>query len=255
MNEMQHTKESGTSTPSMALRSFGEQHISPTLRVLVLAPHPDDFDAIAVTLRYLHDQGNPIFVAVVSGSHSGVLDDFVGPDPETKREVREQEQRNSATFFGLPPENLAFLRLPEDDNGDPIEDDAAETAIRRHVDSVAPDLVFLPHGNDTNVGHQRTCTMFQRIAADISKPLTAYYIHDPKTRQICTDTYMAFGEEKAKWKGELLLHHESQHHRNLKLRGHGFDDRILKVNRAIAADLELAEPYAEAFETEHFNHN
>jgi len=32
-------------------------------RVLVLAPHPDDFDAIGVTLRFLHKRGNSIFVA------------------------------------------------------------------------------------------------------------------------------------------------------------------------------------------------
>ena len=45
-------------------------------RVLVLAPHPDDFDAIGVTLQYLHKQGNPIYLAVLSGSASGVLDSF-----------------------------------------------------------------------------------------------------------------------------------------------------------------------------------
>ena len=239
--------------PIQEIQPFREQRLSSALRVLVLAPHPDDFDAIAVTLRYLHSQGNPIFVAVVSGSYSGVLDSFVGPTPEAKRKAREQEQRNSAEFFGLPPENLVFLRLPEDGNGDPIEDDSNETAIRRHMNSVDPDLVFLPHGNDTNVGHQRTCAMFQRIAADASKPLMAYYIHDPKTRKINTDLYMGFGEEEAQWKGEVLLHHESQHHRNLELRGHGFDERILSVNRAIARELELSEPYAEAFETELFS--
>jgi len=232
--------------------SFGELCLSSGLRVLVLAPHPDDFDAIGVTLRRLHEQGNPIFVAVVSASVSGVLDDFVGPDPAAKQAAREVEQRDSVRFFGLPGDHLAFLRSREDKNGDPVEDEVSEAAIREHFASVNPDIVFLPHGNDTNVGHQRVCAMFRRIAVAADHPITAYYIRDPKTTGMRIDRYTGFGKEEARWKGELLLHHKSQHHRNLKIRNHGFDDRILDVNRSIAEDLRLAEPYAEAFETEEF---
>lgn len=64
--------------------------------------------------------------------------------------------------------------------------------------------------------------------------------------------WTAFDEEKAQWKRTLLLHHRSQEHRNRELRGAGFDDRLLNVNRAIAMDLDLNQPYAEAFETETF---
>ena len=45
---------------------------SPTLRLLVLAPHPDDFDAIAITLRYFQARGNEIHLAVLSGGSQGV---------------------------------------------------------------------------------------------------------------------------------------------------------------------------------------
>lgn len=34
------------------------------LDILVLAPHPDDFDAIALTLRHLHRHGHALHVAV-----------------------------------------------------------------------------------------------------------------------------------------------------------------------------------------------
>jgi LmbE family N-acetylglucosaminyl deacetylase len=226
--------------------------IASTDRVLVLAPHPDDFDAIGVTLRYLHTRGNPIFVAVVSGSMSGVLDDFCGSDPEKKRLVREKEQRDSVQFFGLPDSQLAFLRLPEDSTGDPLEDEHSETVIRQHIAEVRPDIVFLPHGNDTNVGHRRVYAIFRRIAVSSDCRLTAYYVRDPKTKKLRTDLYMGFDEDSADWKRRLLLHHRSQQDRNLKLRNHGFDDRILNVNSDIARDLAVSEPYAEAFEIEEF---
>lgn len=39
---------------------------SKALCLLVLAPHPDDFDAIGVTLRFLRENGNPLYVAVAT---------------------------------------------------------------------------------------------------------------------------------------------------------------------------------------------
>ena len=40
--------------------------------------------------------------------------------------------------------------------------------------------------------------------------------------------------------------------RNLATRGHGFDERVLTLNRRIAEDARLAAPYAEAFELERY---
>ena len=67
------------------------------------------------------------------------------------------------------------------------------------------------------------------------------------------DFYMPFGPDQANWKAELLRFHDSQHQRNLRTRGHGFDDRILEVNKKIARELSLEEEYAEAFELELHN--
>ncbi len=57
-----------------------------------------------------------------------------------------------------------------------------------------------------------------------------------------------FGAQEAERKAELLRCHRSQHERNLRVRGHGLDARILEVNRAIAAEAGLVEPFAEGFE-------
>jgi LmbE family N-acetylglucosaminyl deacetylase len=216
-----------------------------SLRLFVLAPHPDDFDAIGVTLRFFHRNGNPIHVAIVSGSASGVLDEFC-VEAAAKARAREQEQRDSIRYFGLPENHLTFLRLPEDAGGDPEESSANEAAIGRQLAAIRADIVFLPHGADTNRGHQRVYAMFRRVAPST----TAFLIRDPKTLEFRTDLYMPFGEDLAAWKRRLLLHHRSQEHRNRKLRGLGIDDRILDVNRRLAANLACGAQFAEAFQVE-----
>ena len=136
-----------------------------TLGLLVLAPHPDDFDAIGVSLRYFHDNGNPINLAVATSGASGVEDSFcLPPTREVKGKMREEEQRASCRFFGLPDENLAFLRLEEDQEGHPLEDKHNFLIIQDHFIKIRPDMVFIPHGEDTNPGHQRIHAMFRQVA-------------------------------------------------------------------------------------------
>jgi len=174
-------------TPPQAIPSLALPH---GLRILVLAPHPDDFDSIGVTLN-LFDQ---------------LLD-----NPE-----------NGATILAL-------------------------------MQTVSPDIVFLPHGNDTNHAHRAMYSLFNRAARRRGHPLAAFLNRDPKTIGMRADLYMPFGQEGADWKAKLLRFHHSQHQRNLRARGHGFDDRILDVNRTIARDLALPVEYAEAFELELYN--
>ncbi len=66
------------------------------------------------------------------------------------------------------------------------------------------------------------------------------------------DMVLGYGLEEAAWKGELLRFHRSQHRRNLNQRGHGFDERILSMDRQSAEVCSLDKPYAEAFEAEFF---
>ncbi len=217
--------------------------------VAVLAPHPDDFDAIGVTLRRLQAAGCELRVAVLCPAWSGVQDSFCDPPtPARKAEVREAEQRASCAFFGLAPECLAFLRLEEDATGVVAELPANRARVWEYLRATAPDWLFLAHPNDTNADHRRATGWVLEMLPALARPVTAFLVRDPKTVEMRTDAYTAFGEEDARWKAELLRCHRSQHQRNLNTRGHGFDERILAVNRAIAADLSLAEPYAEAFE-------
>ncbi|MFA6715095.1 MAG: PIG-L family deacetylase [Victivallaceae bacterium] len=225
--------------------TFKTSEIDKNAKVLVLAPHPDDFDAIAVTLKLFHDNGNHIELAVVSGAASGVEDAFCVKYPgESKAEIREREQLASCAFFGLPGDSVTFLHMKEDAEGAPEESSENIQILRNYIQNIKPDIVFMPHWNDTNAGHRRTYSMLRKIAGNF----TVYLNRDAKTIKMSEDIYTPFGENEAEWKAELLRCHESQHQRNLNTRGHGFDERVLQVNRRIAAESGCAAPYAEAFE-------
>jgi LmbE family N-acetylglucosaminyl deacetylase len=83
------------------------------MTALVLAPHPDDFDAIGVTLRHLNlkQAGHALHLAVLTQGANGVDDGLDGArTDEEKAALREAEQRASCGFLGLP-NACRFMRL------------------------------------------------------------------------------------------------------------------------------------------------
>jgi LmbE family N-acetylglucosaminyl deacetylase len=217
----------------------------PHARILVLAPHPDDFDAIGVTLRCLHEQRHGLHLAVLTGGANGVGG---SGSAEEKTALREAEQRASCRFFGLPAARCHFLRLWEN----PLAQDRDEARLGAHILALRPDLVFMPHGNDSNSTHRRTCQSFCAVAAGERLTLQACLNQDAKTLGMRSDLYTGFDNDLAQWKAQLLRHHRSQQQRNLRTRGIGFDARVLQLNRDAAAALGVAEPYAEVFELMRF---
>jgi LmbE family N-acetylglucosaminyl deacetylase len=226
-------------------RSLRELVLPAPLNIAVLAPHPDDFDAIGLTLRHLQAQGHAVHVAVLTSGANGVDDGFGGAHGEgPKAALREMEQRDSCAFFGLPAWHLAFLRLWTSEAA------AADDAIRlRDWLAARPvDLLFMPHGNDSNRTHRRTFEAVRAAAAALRLDAWALLNQDAKTLDMRVDLFLDFGDDEAAWKAQLLRHHRSQQERNLRTRGSGFDERVLAVNRQAAAALPTALPYAEAFE-------
>jgi LmbE family N-acetylglucosaminyl deacetylase len=226
--------------------------LPPSLTVAVLAPHPDDFDAIGITMRWFVRQGHQVHLAVLTTGASGVQEGWQGASTdEAKAALREAEQQASCRFFGLPAERLSFLRL-----WNRGADEAADRErLRAYLRNVQPDLVFMPHGNDGNRTHRKTCDTFRSIALQDGLTLWACLNRDAKTIAMRTDLVADFGEDEAGWKAELLRFHRSQHERNLGTRGIGFDERILQVNRESAADVAASHPFAEVFELERFGQN
>ncbi len=221
--------------------------------LLVLAPHPDDFDAIGATMRFFQTNGNRLYVAVATSGARGVEDTFCSPATlEAKTKIREQEQEASLQFFGLPKTHLTFLRLEEDAGGHLLENEANIHTLGRYLLSKRPVMVFLPHWQDTNRTHQQVYAMFRQVALVAGYPVATFLNRDPKTIKMRCDFYFGYGQDTAVWKAKLLRFHQSQHQRNLNRRGHGMDDRILRVDRHSAAACAAGAPYAEIFELELF---
>ena len=74
----------------------------------------------------------------------------------------------------------------------------------------------------------------------------ALLVRDPKNLGMRVDLLTMYDSEAANWKAGLLRCHRSQHERNLRSRGIGFDERILAPDRAAGATFGFAA--AESFE-------
>lgn len=233
---------------------FRKLKLSSNLRVAVLAPHPDDFDAIGITMRILQNNGNKINLAVLTSGAGGV--DNKGLTILEKSALREEEQKSSCNFFGLPPDCLTFLHLEEDAEHHIEVSERNLEHLKTFWVAHSPDIIFMPHGNDTNKEHKRTYLLFRKLMETLNRSIVALLSKDPKTIEMKHDLYTEFGDdEDAIWKAELLRHHKTQHERNLRTRQHGFDERILNLNRQIARESGLHEKFAEVFEIEWYPGN
>lgn len=238
-------------------------------KILVLGPHPDDPESVAITCRILMRSGCDIWYAIASMSPSGVEDEYAqrwqNRDSislkEIKSKIRQKEQTWAAEMFGLPPDRLGFLCIEE---GKKLDSRKNVTRIKDYLESVAPDMVIMPIGKDPNPTHAWVYRVFRKCAKDlalkIEKPIIALYNEDPKTIEIRKDLFVLFGEEGADWKRTLLRAHDSQQQRNIRRRGMGFDERILHMNHLsykclheIMPPAVLLAKYAEVFEIELFD--
>lgn len=250
--------------------AFSKKVRLPTFgRVLVLGPHPDDPECVAITCSLLKRSGCDIWYAIASMSPSGVEDDYAqrwqnGDSislKAMKSKIRQKEQTRAAEKFGLAKDRFVFLCIEEDEK---LESHENRARIKDYLESLAPDIVIMPIGRDSNPTHAWVYQVFREYAKDltakIEKPIIALYNEDPKTIEIRKDLFVIFGEEDALRKRGLLKTHDSQQQRNIHRRGFGFDERILQMNHlSYKGLLEISPPailsakYAEVFEIELFD--
>lgn len=213
------------------------------IRVLVLAPHSDDFDAMAITMKNLQ-QANAVIKLNVLSLDSGVEPDFEPQTPQA--EIRKREQLESLAFFGFDEKMVTFTETACDQTGQTEYHPENREIIKELVTDFMPNIIFTTHQSDDNSAHKSVAKMLYEC--NINKETLIFHIQDPKTREIRPDAFTPFNEEQAIWKAELLRHHKSQHSRNLNTRGFGFDRRVIDVNRQNAMKMNLKCNYVELFE-------
>ena len=262
----------------LGIKEKGRRWIDPPAQgtVVVLAPHQDDPDTGAVTLRLFAQAGCRIRYLIVCSSHGGVTDSYamkhaqinsnlpVKDLPRYKFRIRLQEQIESAELAGFIKDPVEFLTVEEDEGGNLIESAGNARLIEQALVASKPDIVIMPYGEDTNIGHELVYRYFHlcapRLALTRGKPILAMYNRDPKTTRISEQLVVPFGGEVARWKARLLQTHRSQQERNIEQRGYGLDERILRTNREVQQEIQgrVLErwkdecPYAEAFQVELF---
>jgi LmbE family N-acetylglucosaminyl deacetylase len=247
-------------------------------KVLTLGPHPDDAEAMCVTLRTFAEAGCEVHYIITALSPRGVTDEFalsfaereglkVPPEDlaQYKRELRRSEQIESAKAAGFVGREPDFPSLDEDSEGRLLDTEKNVGAIAACLAAESPDVVLMPVGNDTNSDHALTWKWFRRVAPELvastGKPVLGLYIRDPKTTAIKEHLAVPFDKDIARWKAGILTIHRTQHERNLASRGYGMDGRILeRVNRpawerlkkSLAPEFSSKYSYAEVFQVELF---
>lgn len=118
------------------------------MRVLVIAPHPDD-DAIGCggsIIQHIQRGDTVNVVYVTSGEHGSP----VYAPPELAK-IREEEAAKCAAILGV--QHLTFLRQPDGNVGYSI--DLVNQFIQL-IRTDKPDALYLPHSDDGHKDHQQT---------------------------------------------------------------------------------------------------
>lgn len=175
------------------------------LRLLVLAPHPDDETLAAGGLvQKVLRAGGEVYIAWMTLGDgfqwdAALLDRTVKPGPGDLRRLAErrlEEAKAAATILGVSEDHLFFLGYPDRgllhmflENfytpyrspsthldrvsyagtfrpGAPYTGEAWETDLARILDHIQPDLVVAPAPEDAHVDHRATAYMALRLLGE-----------------------------------------------------------------------------------------
>jgi len=128
------------------------------VKVLVIAPHPDDEAIGCGGAIALHKQrGDTVHLAVLTSGERGI------PNlaPAETVAIREAETRAAARVLGI--DRVDFLRLADSDLLNRI--DAGAARLRGAIDAATPSLIYLPHENESHHDHQAVLPMVRAALA------------------------------------------------------------------------------------------
>lgn len=117
------------------------------MKVLVIAPHPDDecLGCGGTALLHLH-RGDEVEVVFLTSGELGLKK----LSKEVAWQTREAEARAACVILGIP--EPCFLRLPDWTMGDDIN--AAADAVRPVLERAHPHLIYAPHSSEWHPDHR-----------------------------------------------------------------------------------------------------
>jgi LmbE family N-acetylglucosaminyl deacetylase len=163
-------------------------------KVLVVAPHPDDEAIGCGGMICLHRQrGDPVTVVFLTSGEQGLND----VPPATVRSIREAEAQRATNVLGV--DRTHFLRLPDLEVGDRIE--LGADALRAVIEADRPDLIYLPHPEESHPDHAAALPLVRAARARLSSAeplpeLRAYEVWSPMTRHGWVEDISAVIEQK-----------------------------------------------------------
>jgi LmbE family N-acetylglucosaminyl deacetylase len=166
----------------------------PKMRVLAVAPHPDDIEiGCAGALIKLAKAGHEITLAIMTKGEAG-------GDPA----LRQREQETAAKLYKA--KQIYWLGFH--DTRVPLSKESID-ALDRVMREVKPDLVFAPWGEDTHQDHRATSAQV-RSATRYTKNVLFYEV--PSTIDFLPDVYVDITKELPS-KFKALKAHKSQVHK------------------------------------------
>jgi LmbE family N-acetylglucosaminyl deacetylase len=148
------------------------------MKILVLAPHPDDESIGCGGTLCLHSRKGDRIAAVFMTSGELGLKDL----PREKAwKIREAEAKKAAVVLGIA--SLDFLRLPDWTSGDHIR--AGARVLRSILIRERPDIIYLPHPDEWHPDHQSAGRLLKAAwpGRGIKRPvMRGYEIWTPLSR-------------------------------------------------------------------------
>lgn len=208
------------------------------MRILVLAPHPDD-DAIGMggTIRHHLEQGDDVDVIYLTDGSLGIT----GTDPATTALIRAQEAQRARVVLqaGAPGAlNIEWWKYPDGELARHHE----EATVRLEVSLPAWDVAFTTHLDDDHVDHQAAARILRdairrRLEAGDTAPAgRTFEVWTPLRRPL----HVRNIGPQAHIKSDAIRAHESQQSRQ------DYAGAALALNHYRGALLGRCQ-YAEAF--------
>lgn len=129
------------------------------MRVLVIAPHPDDEAIGCGGAICLHgDRGDQVSVVFLTSGEAGVKD----LSPEQAMRLREAEAEAAGRILNV--RQLYFLRSP--DSALESCEGRVAAALEPILRAEAPELIYVPHPEEEHADHQVAWREVRRAVAD-----------------------------------------------------------------------------------------